>query len=390
MAEPERDHIPQSGEELTADWFTAALGVRVDGATVTRVSSEVIGSGVGFVGELHRCALEWDTDDPELPRSLVVKVPSKVLQNRVFGEGLLAYEREIRVYRDLGGRLGLPMPRHWYSAMDPNPAAWMLPVVTFLFERLPVGAVGWLIDRLLKFGEKSDRRYVLVLEDVADAHLPTQVGGGSVDDVRVALDVLARFHAANWLADETVEAHDDHLWPLSRTPKVVQATYRRNHDAFVERFGSMMGDGLIARMDDVQERLPELVGRMVEPPWTVLHGDYRLDNLLFRPSGEIVVVDYQLLCYGRPGWDVAYFITTALSPDHRPEEDSLLRSYHDALVDAGVSDYSLDDLRDDVLLTKDLLVHRFLGTGDFLDTQLDGHDDTFVDLASARILGWVD
>ncbi len=388
MVKPEREPIPQSGEELTADWFTAALGPRV-GATVTGVRTEIIGDGVGFVGELHRCALEWDSEDPGLPRSLVVKVPSKVLQNRVFGEGLLAYEREIRVYRDLGGRLGIPMPRHWYSAMDPNPAAWMLPVVTFLFERLPIGAVNWLIDRLLTFGEKSDRRYLLVLEDVHDAHLPTQVGGGSVDDVRVALGVLARFHAANWMARSTVEAND-HLWALSRTPKVVQATYRRNRDAFVDRFGSIMGDGLLARMDDVQERLPELIGRMVQPPWTVLHGDYRLDNLLFRPSGEIVVVDYQLLCYGRPGWDVAYFITTALSPDHRPEEDGLLRAYHDALVDAGVGDYPLDDLRADVLLTKDLLVHRFLGTGDFIDTELEGSDDSFVDVASARILGWVD
>jgi len=389
MARKPRPHIPQSGEELTAAWFTRVLADRVDGASVVEVTRQVIGSGIGFVGELHRCELTWDRDRDGLPGSVVVKVPSKVLQNRILGEGLFAYEREIRVYQDFDGCLGLPMPAYWYGEMDPDPAPWLSTVVTFLFEKLPIRAINWLIDRLLKFGEKSERRYVLVIEDIRDVRSPMQVEGGSVADVRIALELLARFHAANWMAEQVVE-DNPHFWGVNRTPKVIQASYRRNRDGFLERFGSLMNPAMIAKIDALEERIPEAVDRLVEPPWSLLHGDYRLDNILFRPEGDPVVVDYQAIGYGRPGWDVAYFITTALSPEHRDEEDSLLRTYHDALIGAGATGHSFEQLRADVVLTKDLLAHRMIGAGDLIDTALEGRDDSFVDLAAARIMGWVD
>ena len=54
----ERVVIPQRVEELTAAWFTDVLAT---GATVTEVRCEEIGIGVGFMGEVHRCHLTWET-----------------------------------------------------------------------------------------------------------------------------------------------------------------------------------------------------------------------------------------------------------------------------------------------------------------------------------------
>ncbi len=384
----EKPHIPQSGDELTATWFTEVLA---DGASVsvTSVDKRIIGTGVGFLGELHRCALTWSHDSHDLPDSVIVKIPSKTLENRSVGEGLMAYEREIVAYRELGADLALPMPTHYHSAMDPDPAAWLMRPVLFLLERLPVGGVNWLTLQFLKMSGKSKRRYLLVMEDIVDARPPQQVEGGSLDDVTQALAVLAQFHAANWMADHMVDRYE-RIWPINQTPKVWQAGYMRNRDEFVERFGHVIGDAMMARLDQVQEDLPVIIEPLGNEPWTLLHGDYRLDNLLYRPTGDLVVVDYQLIGYGRPGWDVAYFVTTALSPDHREAEEHLLRHYHDALQKAGVTTYSWEQLLADTHATKLLLAHRFVGSIDTMDTEMEGQPDSLLELLVKRVVGWLD
>lgn len=387
MAKKEQEHIPQEGHELTADWFSDILG-RTRNATVTSVDRSIIGAGIGFLGELHRCQLSWDRADEELPGSVIVKIPSKTLANRSVGEGLMAYEREIIAYRDLGDQLGVRMPEHYHSNLDPDPAPWLDTPIRVLFERLPIGGVNWVILQFLKLSGKSKRRYLLVMEDIADARSPTQVAGGSLADALQALEVLAGFHAHNWQSSKPAEA-SPRIWPLSRVPKVWQASYVRCRDEFISQFGEMLGPDVIKRLDQVQIELPAMLEVLGSDPWTLLHGDYRLDNLMYRPDGELVVLDYQLLGLGRPGWDVAYFITTALTADHRDEEGQMLRHYHDALVAKGVSSYSYDDLVADTEATKLLLAHRMVGSIDTLDTRMDGHDTSFVDLLVERVVGWI-
>ncbi|MDG2114285.1 MAG: phosphotransferase, partial [Actinomycetota bacterium] len=274
-------------------------------------------------------------------------------------------------------------------ACDPNPAPWLEGLFMFLFERLPLGGVSWLLDRLIGLGAKSKRRYLLLMEDIHDARPPSQVEGGSVDDALSGLRVLARFHAANWMCQDVLDAHPI-LWPLDRAPKVLQASYRRSRDEFVERFGELIGPELVAKMDEIQDRLPELAERMIQEPWALMHGDYRLDNLMFRSDGEIAVLDWQGVGWARPGWDVAYFITTALEPHHSAEEELMLRTYHEVLLAAGVDSYSYDDLVTDATLTKELLLHRMVAGDELLDTAMEGHDDGFVEVLVERIAGWVE
>ena len=113
-------HIPQTGPELTAEWFTETIGASL-GATVEGVERERIGEGTGFMGVIYRCRLTWaDTSQPraDLPSSVVAKMPAA--SNRAIGEAIQAFEREIVIYRDLGERFGVPMPRYYYAALDPE------------------------------------------------------------------------------------------------------------------------------------------------------------------------------------------------------------------------------------------------------------------------------
>ena len=389
MAKKKARFIPQEGIEFTADWFTDLFQEQY-GAAVLDVSREVIGTGVGFVGEMHRCFLSWDATRGDLPASVIVKVPSKLPLNRSLGEGLQLYEREVIAYEKLASNMGLPMPNVLYSAMDDDPTPWLDSVINFLFSRLPLGGVSWLTVKFLELASKNPRlrRYVLVLEDIADARPPSQVEGGSLDDALISLATLAKFHAHHWMNEESI-AVSDRIWALNRLPKVSQASYARNREEFLGRFGELVGDEKMRVIDDTQDRLEDLLAPLAQDPWTLLHGDYRLDNIMFRPNGEIVVIDYQLLSKGRPGWDVAYFITTALSADYKSEEETMLKHYHETLLRAGITNYSFEELVDDVELTKLLLAHRLVGSRDAFDTELQNSDETFVDVVVKRVVGWI-
>ena len=78
--------------------------------------------------------------------------------------------------------------------------------------------------------------------------------------------------------------------------------------------------------------------------FALLHGDYRLDNLLFDPGQSWVsVVDWQTLGVGLPARDLAYFTATSLNPQLRPTiEKDLVKDYHRALLGYGVTGYDFD------------------------------------------------
>ncbi len=384
----QRQHIPQRSEELTPEWLTEVLDT---GATVVGVRCEEIGVGVGFIGEVHRCHLTWEPGDSavDLPPSVIVKVPTQNSMNFSLGDSRGFYEREIVVYQTLRSTLGVPMPGYFYGAMDPDPAPWLQRPLFFLLGRLPIGGINWMIAQLMKSSGKSKRRYVLVIEDIADARPPTQHVGGSLDDTRRSLQVLAQFHAANWMRADALESCPN-IWPIDILPKVGQASYLRNRDQFVERFGPALSDGMLDRLDAIQERIPALYASLAAEPWTLLHGDFRLDNILFRPNGDTIVLDFQGLLTGRPAFDVAYFITTALTAEHREEEERLLRTYHDALVAAGELSYSWEQLVRDCDLAKELLAHGIVGTADTIDASVDGDGDDLIDLMQHRVLAWMD
>lgn len=87
-------------------------------------------------------------------------------------------------------------------------------------------------------------------------------------------------------------------------------------------------------------------------PFAVVHGDYRLDNLMFAPDdADVVAVDWQTLAVAPPARDLAYFLGTSLSTDdRRAREHDLVTSYHAAIVARGIHDYGADRCFDDYRL----------------------------------------
>ena len=114
-----------------------------------------------------------------------------------------------------------------------------------------------------------------------------------------------------------------------------------------------VGADAVALARRIGGRFDDVLGRMADGATTVLHGDARLDNIFF-DGDEAIFLDFQLTIRGRGPHDLAYLVGTSMPvEDQRGHWERLLRRYHRALVDAGVSDYAweqcLKDYRESLL-----------------------------------------
>jgi aminoglycoside phosphotransferase (APT) family kinase protein len=76
----------------------------------------------------------------------------------------------------------------------------------------------------------------------------------------------------------------------------------------------------LATIDSVHERLSTRIPK--QGPATIVHGDYRLDNMILTPSGEVAaVVDWELCTLGDPMADVGLLM--AYWPDREQAEIAL-------------------------------------------------------------------
>lgn len=82
-----------------------------------------------------------------------------------------------------------------------------------------------------------------------------------------------------------------------------------------------------------------------------MHGDYRIDNMLFDPAPggrPLTVVDWQTVRLGLGPSDVAYFMGNAFEPEVRRScERALVERYHRALGGYDIDGYSFDECWDD-------------------------------------------
>lgn len=114
---------------------------------------------------------------------------------------------------------------------------------------------------------------------------------------------------------------------------------------WVDRYADRLDDDVLAmgqRFIDGIRRYYEGTQRRAD---TVVHGDFRLDNMLFgtEAGGDpVAVVDWQTVSLGDPLSDVAYFLGAGLTTDdRRTHERALVDTYAAQMRAAGV------DLADD-------------------------------------------
>ena len=291
--------FPTAPADLTAEWLGDALGSQVSNFVV-----EPIGVGVGLVCDLVRVRVEHDG---AAPTSFIAKFPSTSEENRFVALVLNMYGRETRFYRELARDTPLSAPR--CHAVDHDPDA---------------------------------DEFVLLLEDLDGARIVDQIEGIGRADAELAVDQLAMLHAS-WWNDPALES----------VPRLCDSPYP---EAVTAAFAGAWGpiqeicEGLITpEVRALGERFPELIPtlqtKLSEPPWTLSHGDYRLDNLFFSddPQRPLVVIDWQLYDRSRGPRDLSYLLSQSMEPDARAAcERALVERYLGALEAGGVRGYDVE------------------------------------------------
>jgi len=285
-------------EDLTAAWLADAL----DSGPITNVSVEPIGTGQ--LSESRRLSIEYANAAEDAPASVVLKTAAADETSRAAGVGLGIYEREVRFYEELAPRIGGPLAACHLAVFDADE--------------------GW---------------FTLLLEDIAPARQGDQIAGCGVDEARLAIHELARLHAPVF-ADPQLGATP---W-LNQVTPLDQALVGQLLPAFLERYGERVA----AEHQEVCRRFVASLdgwGADRRPPLGLVHGDYRLDNMLFGTGGAraFVAVDWQTVAWGPVMTDVSYFLGSALPvPERRAHEQELVREYHDALHALGVRGFDWD------------------------------------------------
>ncbi|MGV0723749.1 phosphotransferase [Mycolicibacterium elephantis] len=293
--------IPRGPENVTPDWLGATLGVDVAAVDVAPI-------GTGQTGATYRLTVTYATGQSALPKTFAIKLPAQddTVRERV----ALGYRSEVEFYTDVADKVAIPVPDCFHSDIT-----------------------------------ESGTDFVLILADMAPAVQGDQIAGCTEQEARLAVEALAGLHGPTWRDDAWM-----HLSGIAMPKPGDEAAAtgmgevcRMAAEVTIDKLGHSMSaedrETLTSAMALVTPWL------LAEPDrFAVMHGDYRLDNMLFDPDHKrISVVDWQTVGIGLPARDLAYFTATSLLPEVRPTiEHDLVRRYHEALTGHGVKDYDLE------------------------------------------------
>jgi hypothetical protein len=299
---------PTQPDQLTPEWLTIALrnaGVLGD-ANVTGLTTTPVGEGIGMLGVIARAELTYDRET-EAPASVVAKFATPIEGNRAIAMAFRMYEREIHFYRRIAPTVGVAAPMSYAGEVDPDSGDC-----------------------------------VLLMEDLSGYDTGDQVVGCTAEQAMVIIDAVVPLHA------EFFNNIDSRLEGVPRMDGETQIAGISGACAVGwDPCMQMFGDGVAQEIKDVKEQfvaaVPELHRMLCRGDVSAIHGDLRLDNLMFGQPGQrpVVLLDWSL-AISTPLQDVAYLISQNVQlEERRAHEQELIEHYHSRLVELGAEDYSL-------------------------------------------------
>ena len=297
---------PDSIATLSPEWLTQVLRKNgcISDSKVTAFAVQRIGTEIGFLDNLARLLLTYDQTESDAPDSLVIKVSASEATYRQIGDLYNAYEREFRFYETVAPHSSIRLPRCFGREVDPDTNA-----------------------------------HLLILEDLGSLSAGDQVKGVTPAQAEASVESIGRLHASWW---ETPS-----LESLSWMPRrnIQPSRYQAAWPRFREVFGRRLSASAIALGDHLDTHLETLLCEIEQRPHTIVHSDFRADNLLFDQLSHplpVVILDWQLAIRGRGALDVARLLCGSMNPQDRAAcEMTLLRRWHETLDSGGVRGYSL-------------------------------------------------
>ena len=302
--------ILPSGDEINAEWLGQQLGHHVDGLEI-----EPLGVPQGFTSNTMR--LKPRGPSSELPSSLILKIDSEDPSSREMALKLNCFRREVGFYRTFAPDISSLVP--------------------FIY------ATG---------NGSSDEGRWLLMEDLSAMKVGNQVRGVTADATCLVLDAIAQVQARFWNAP-SLHGYDwlpDHQFWFQGSTEILSSF----HSNFLSDYELRVEPEALRAIEFVIENSQAIDGKMAQRPSTLVHGDLRVENVLFATCStqrSVVLIDWGTPTRSIAAMDLAYLVGGSVPmPARRGRLRDLCASWHQSLVKYGVTDYTLEDAWSDFQL----------------------------------------
>ena len=292
--------FPTHPASVTADWLNTVLA-GTDAEKHGRVSSVSWAPiGTGQVGDSVRYML---THEGGGTSTLAAKFAAEDETSRTTAKMMRLYDKEVRFYREIAPQSSARVPQTYACEVS-----------------------------------EDGGEFVLLFEDLGPARGGNQIAGCSIEDAREGIRQAAAIHASTWQRAELIGKD----WLKAPEPVVAQLTamYPHAQATFRDRYADLLEPEYMELCEQFAPHFAAL-GEHFKPPQCLVHGDFRLDNMLFDIKGgkePVAILDWQTVTSGRGMSDVAYFLGTGIGNDlRRAHEDALLQLYLDEMGARGVA-----------------------------------------------------
>ena len=208
---------------------------------VSSLRSEPVGTGQ--MAHHERVFLEYEGDAADAPATLVGKFPSPSEESRAAG-ARGGYRSETLFYTELAENLPIRTPECLYGAISDD-----------------------------------HKTFTLFLEDLAPAQQGDQIGGGSNGQIEAAVRNLAGLHAPTWNDPSLAKLE----WIAQRLSDEFATCIELGTPAFIERYKERLSDEAAETLRSFAAGVRRWIELSLKQK-TLVHGDYRLDNLMFENS----------------------------------------------------------------------------------------------------------
>lgn len=288
--------LPLHPDDFDLGWLAETLGQPM-GSLIGFTHKPI---GTGQMADSYRLTLDWHNAAPDAPATIIAKCPSHSPESRAIAAALGSYALET----------------NWYLRGAPTSQV-ACPPCTFAAQ-----------------GE-SGEHFLLLLGDLAPARQGDQLAGASAAQITLAVDQAVALHAGNW-----GKGDDPSLAWLHRDSKpLVRQMLPAMHAGFADRYATRLSADVLALCAGLVERIEAYLAVTPSAP-TIVHGDLRIDNILFAADDSAAhVVDWQTLGSGSGPYDLAYLIgtSTADPAERRAHDSALFARYCDGLTAQGIA-----------------------------------------------------
>ncbi|MHA1914799.1 MAG: phosphotransferase [Promethearchaeota archaeon] len=307
--------IPKRTKRITAEWLNEVLHNTnyLEDINIESISREPWGAGEGFVSDMARLTVTYDKESKDLPKTMIVKMPTTFRTALAVALEYNLYEKEIRFYTEIAPKSPIRVPGLIYQDY-----------------------------------EVDTKKSILILEDCSCYTQVDQIEGLNEEQTRIIIKSIADFHTRWWDSPEMF-TFDWIPKPRDKTSNLLVKTYQNDWDISIksEEFQGFLPEGGRKAGAVIYENYSWMVNDVPDENLTIAHFDFRVDNLFFDMEDKenpIIVYDWGSATVNGGILDVAYMLAQSMPIDLRRKiERDMVKFYVKQLEKNGITGYDFDE-----------------------------------------------